>query len=157
MSDPYFNAIDEHWPNIRALYMTYESEKPIILNDIQENKIFSYLYKEFKEDLSEKSQVSLEAANATETPCTTPPTASLPTSFGPCCVNCANDSCDETSRTAKARIDVPKTLDDLKCEIGQTGAVIGTASQRYRCRGMSNNHISPPASTGSASASFSRE
>lgn len=60
MSDPYFKAIEEHWPNIRALYMTYESEKPIILYDIQEKKIFAYPYKEFKEDLSEKSQVSLE-------------------------------------------------------------------------------------------------
>jgi hypothetical protein len=60
MSDPYFKAIEEHWPNIRALYMTYESKRPIILYDIQEKKIFAYPYKEFKADLSEKSQVSLE-------------------------------------------------------------------------------------------------
>jgi hypothetical protein len=60
MSDPYFKAIQEHWPNIRALYMTYESKKPIILYDIQEKQIFAYPYKEFKADLSEKSQVSLE-------------------------------------------------------------------------------------------------
>jgi hypothetical protein len=60
MSDRYFKAIEEHWPNIRALYMTYESEKPIILYDIQEKKIFAYPYKEFKADLSAKSQGSLE-------------------------------------------------------------------------------------------------
>jgi hypothetical protein len=60
MSDPYFKAIQEHWPNIRALYITYESKRPIILYDIQEKKIFAYPYKEFKADLSEKSQVSLD-------------------------------------------------------------------------------------------------
>jgi hypothetical protein len=60
MSDPYFEAIQEQWQNIRALYMTFANERPIILYDIQEKQIFSYPYKEFKADLSEKSQVSLE-------------------------------------------------------------------------------------------------
>ena len=60
MSDPYFKAIQEQWPNIRALYMTYESKKPIILYDIQDKKIYAYPYKEFKEDLSKNSQESLE-------------------------------------------------------------------------------------------------
>ena len=60
MSDLYFKAIQEQWPNIRALYMTYESEKPIILYDINEQKIYAYPYKEFKAELSKKSQASLE-------------------------------------------------------------------------------------------------
>ena len=60
MSDPYFEAIQEQWPNIRALYMTYGSKKPIILYDIQEQKIYAYPYKEFKAGMSEKSQASLE-------------------------------------------------------------------------------------------------
>ena len=60
VSDPYFEAIQEQWQNILALYKTYESKKPIILYDIQEQKIYAYPYKEFKADLSEKSQVSLE-------------------------------------------------------------------------------------------------
>ena len=60
MSDPYFNAIQEQWPNIRALYKTYESKKPIILYDIQEKKIYAYPYKEFKAEMSKKSQASLE-------------------------------------------------------------------------------------------------
>ena len=46
--------------NIRALYMTYESKKPIILYDIQDKKIYAYPYKEFKAELSKKSQASLE-------------------------------------------------------------------------------------------------
>jgi hypothetical protein len=60
MGDPYFRAIQEQWANIRGLYMMYESEKPIILYDIQEDKIYAYPYKEFKADLSKKSQTSLE-------------------------------------------------------------------------------------------------
>jgi len=60
MSDPYFNALQKQWANIRALYMTYESKKPIILYDIHENKIYAYPYKEFNKDLSKQSQESLE-------------------------------------------------------------------------------------------------
>jgi len=40
--------------------MMYERKKPIILYDIQEGKIYAYPYKEFKAELSKKSQVSLE-------------------------------------------------------------------------------------------------
>jgi hypothetical protein len=60
MNDPYFKAIQEQWPNIRALYMTFESEKPIILYDIQDKKIYAYPYEEFKAEMSKKSQASLE-------------------------------------------------------------------------------------------------
>jgi hypothetical protein len=60
MSDPYFDAIHEQWPHIRGLYMTYGKKKPIILYDINERKLYAYPYKEFKEELSEKSQKSLE-------------------------------------------------------------------------------------------------
>ena len=60
MSDPYFRAIQEQWPNIRGLYRTYGSQKPIILYDIQQNKIYAYPYEEFKAEMSKKSQASLE-------------------------------------------------------------------------------------------------
>ena len=60
MSDPYFEAIQEQWPNIRALYVTYGSKKPIILYDIHEQKIYAYSYKEFKAEMSKESQASLE-------------------------------------------------------------------------------------------------
>ena len=60
MSDSYLEAIQEQWLNIRGLYMTYASKKPIILYDIQEQKIFAYPYDEFKAELSKKSQASLE-------------------------------------------------------------------------------------------------
>ena len=60
MSDPYLKAIQEQWPYIRALYATYERKKPIILYDIQEKKIYAYPYKDFKAEMSGKSQASLE-------------------------------------------------------------------------------------------------
>ena len=60
MSDPYFEAIQEQWPHIRALYKTYAIKKPIILYDIQERKLYAYPYKEFKAEMSDKSQASLE-------------------------------------------------------------------------------------------------
>jgi hypothetical protein len=60
MGDPYFKALQEQWPHIRALYMTYGSKKPIILYDIQEQKIYAYPYKEFRAEMSKKSQASLE-------------------------------------------------------------------------------------------------
>jgi len=60
MSDQYYSAIQEQWSNIRGLYMAYGSKKPIMLYDIHENKIYAYPYKEFKAELSESSQASLE-------------------------------------------------------------------------------------------------
>jgi hypothetical protein len=64
------------------------------------------------------------ADNATEVPCSACPTTSLPTSFGPCCVNCASANCDERSRATKIRIDAQDDLDDLTCEIGQPRGII---------------------------------
>jgi len=61
MSDPYFEELQEQWPNIRALYMTYKSKKPIILYDIEEGKIYAYPYKEFARRFkSEVQQCSID-------------------------------------------------------------------------------------------------
>jgi hypothetical protein len=60
MDDPYLTAVQEQWPNIRRLYKVYASKKPVILYDIQEQKLYAYPYMEFKADLSKKSQASLE-------------------------------------------------------------------------------------------------
>ena len=40
--------------------MAYGSEKPIMLYDIQEKKIYAYPYEEFKAELSQRSQAILE-------------------------------------------------------------------------------------------------
>jgi hypothetical protein len=60
MSDPYFEAIQEQWQNIRGLYLTYRNKSPIILYDLQEKKIYAYPYKQFKAELSKKSRELLE-------------------------------------------------------------------------------------------------
>ncbi len=60
MSDQYYGAIQDQWSNIRGLYVAYGSKKPIMLYDIHDNKIYAYPYKEFKAELSESSQASLE-------------------------------------------------------------------------------------------------
>ena len=59
MSDPYFAAVEEQWRNIRALYLMYKSKKPVVLYDIDDQKIYAYPYKEFKSDMSERSQAVL--------------------------------------------------------------------------------------------------
>jgi hypothetical protein len=58
--DRYFAAVQEQWPNICELYMTFASKRPVMLYDIQEKRIYAYPYKEFKAELSKESQVSLE-------------------------------------------------------------------------------------------------
>ena len=60
MSDSYLEAIEEQWSNIRRLYSICEGERPIMLYDIQEKKIYAYPYKEFRAELSKKSQASLK-------------------------------------------------------------------------------------------------
>src|SRR5436190_17925915 len=60
MSDLYFKSIQGQWPKIRGLYMAYESKKPIMLYDIGEKKLYAYPYEEFKAELSQTSQASLE-------------------------------------------------------------------------------------------------
>jgi hypothetical protein len=60
MSDQYYSAIQEQWPAIRGLYMALNSKKPVMLYDLHEKKIYAYPYEDFKAELSEKSQVSLE-------------------------------------------------------------------------------------------------
>ena len=60
MSDRYFAAVQEQWRNIRALYLTYKSKNPIVLYDIDEKKIYTYAYKDFKSELSERSQTLLQ-------------------------------------------------------------------------------------------------
>ena len=38
------------------VYKKFEEKRPVILFDIQERRIYAYPYKEFREELSERSQ-----------------------------------------------------------------------------------------------------
>jgi len=57
--DPYMEAIYEQWSKILGFYQLFASKNPIVLYDIQEQKIYTYPYKEFKSELNPRSQASL--------------------------------------------------------------------------------------------------
>ncbi len=58
--DYLLEAAEENWPLILAAYRRFEEKKPIVLFDIQEQRIYVYPYLEFKAELSEQSQRTLE-------------------------------------------------------------------------------------------------
>ena len=60
MYEQYRDAVGEQWDNIIGLYKRFEAKKPVMLLDIQEQKIYAYPYNEFKSELSKKSQIQLE-------------------------------------------------------------------------------------------------
>ena len=59
MDDPYLIAIHEQWPKILGFYRLFANKNPIVLYDLQEQKIYTYPYKEFKAELNQRSQASL--------------------------------------------------------------------------------------------------
>jgi len=60
MTEQIFDVIEEQWNNILKLYKKFEEKKPIMLFDVQEERIYAYPYEEFRLDLSKKSQRLLE-------------------------------------------------------------------------------------------------
>ena len=59
MPDDLLEAIHEEWSNIRMMYQSFEEQKPIILFDIQEGRIYAYDYVEFGNELSERDRRAL--------------------------------------------------------------------------------------------------
>lgn len=59
-SEKYLDIIDEQWSNILKLYKEFEDKKPIMLYDMQKQRISAYPYESFKADLNKKSQTLLE-------------------------------------------------------------------------------------------------
>ena len=58
--DPYLNLAYEQLHHIRRWYKLFADKQPVMLYDIQEQKIYAYPYREFKTDLSERCQTVLE-------------------------------------------------------------------------------------------------
>ncbi len=54
-------AAENSLPNILMFYKRFEEKRPVMLLDLQSQKIYAYPYKEFKAELSERSQVMLAA------------------------------------------------------------------------------------------------
>ena len=58
--DPYWDVVQSLMQNILTIYEQYREKKPVLLFDMQEHRIYVYPYLEFKNELSEKSQRSLQ-------------------------------------------------------------------------------------------------
>jgi hypothetical protein len=59
-NDYLLDAAREHWPAIRGMYERFAEKRPVMLFDIQEQRIYAYPYNEFMKELSARSQRSLQ-------------------------------------------------------------------------------------------------
>jgi hypothetical protein len=61
MSDDYLlDAALKHWDLILTAYKSCEEQRPIVLFDIQERRIYLYKYEGFKEEMNPRDQASLQ-------------------------------------------------------------------------------------------------
>ena len=58
--DPYWEVVQSLMQDITYCYEQYREKKPVLLFDMQENRIYVYPYLEFKNDLSARSQGILQ-------------------------------------------------------------------------------------------------
>ena len=56
MSDPFFDVVKEHWDSIVHVFEQFADKHPVILFDVQEERIYAYPYDDFRADLSAKDQ-----------------------------------------------------------------------------------------------------
>jgi hypothetical protein len=57
---PYWDVVQSLMQNILTIYEVYREKKPVMLFDMQEQRIYVYPYLDFKHDLSERSQRLLQ-------------------------------------------------------------------------------------------------
>jgi hypothetical protein len=57
--DELFEAVREHLAFAARVYAMHEDEKPVLLYDLQERRLYAYPYEPFKADLTPSSQASL--------------------------------------------------------------------------------------------------
>ena len=60
MIDPLVEAAQNNLPHILSLYKLFEDKRPVMLFDLQSQKIYAYPYIEYKANLNERSQAILE-------------------------------------------------------------------------------------------------
>lgn len=60
LSDPYHHIVLDHRDNIIKFYRTVEDKRPVIVYDLQEERLYAYPCKDFAANLSESSQVAVE-------------------------------------------------------------------------------------------------
>lgn len=59
-SDYLLDVAQKNLPNILEVYKKFEDKKPVMLFDIQEQRIYVYPYVDFRNDMNKKSQESLK-------------------------------------------------------------------------------------------------
>jgi hypothetical protein len=57
--DYLYDALSEYLEHVRAAYKQFEDKRPVMLFDIQEQRIYAYPYESYKNDLSARNQVAL--------------------------------------------------------------------------------------------------
>src|SRR3954452_1816252 len=60
-NDDLVEAAEDVLPHILSFYSRFEDKRPVMLLELPSRKIYAYPYKEFKDDLSERSQEMLAA------------------------------------------------------------------------------------------------
>ena len=55
----YYELVLQHWENIVRLYVMFEDKRPVMLYDVQDQKIYAYPCDEYKKELSPRSQKML--------------------------------------------------------------------------------------------------
>jgi hypothetical protein len=60
-NDDLVEVAENFLPHILMFYERFEDKRPVMLLDLQSQKIYAYPYHEFKDELSERSQVTLAA------------------------------------------------------------------------------------------------
>ncbi len=59
-NDPYLEVVYRHWSSIAMMYEQYADKKPVMLFDIQEERIYALPYAGYRAELNEWSQASLK-------------------------------------------------------------------------------------------------
>lgn len=57
--DYLYDALSDYLEHVRVAYQQHEDKRPIMLFDIQEQRIYAYGYEGFKSELSARNQVTL--------------------------------------------------------------------------------------------------
>jgi hypothetical protein len=58
-NEAYWEVVGEQYDNLLFLYRRFAAKRPVMLFDIQEQRIYAYPYRDYAADLSRKSQLSL--------------------------------------------------------------------------------------------------
>jgi hypothetical protein len=59
-SDYLLDAAEANWPHILRMYRLFEDRRPVMLYDLQEGRVYAYPYPEFRAEMGERSQRTLE-------------------------------------------------------------------------------------------------